>query len=133
MSDSTAPSDHKEGHASKLLHIWVDEIKRGDPKRVTGLYHDDGLLLGTFSNKERIGYELILEYFENLLKSPVDVEIVSEYSYDLVGSKVNSGLYNFVTNGKTINSRFSFVWTPLNELLSPWRILSHHSSVMPET
>ena len=131
MSDPIA--ENEGNRASKLLQRWVDEIKRGDPKRVAGLYHDSGILLGTFSNKERIGYELILEYFENLLKSPVDVEIVSEYSYDLVGSKVNSGLYNFVTNGKTINSRFSFVWTPLNELLSPWRILSHHSSVMPKT
>ena len=131
MSDPTVPSDHN--HASKLLQIWVNEIKRGDPKRVAGLYHDDGLLLGTFSNKERIGYELILEYFENLLKSPVDVEIVSEHPYDTGISVGNSGHYNFLTNGKTINSRFSFVWTPLNELLSPWRILSHHSSVMPET
>ena len=131
MSDPIA--ENEGNRASKLLQRWVDEIKRGDPKRVAGLYHDDGILLGTFSNKERVGYELILEYFENLLKSSVDVEIVSEYSYDLVGSKVNSGLYNFVTTGKTINSRFSFVWTPLNELLSPWRILSHHSSVMPET
>ena len=131
MSDPTA--ENEGNHASKLLRIWVNEIKRGDPKRVAGLYHDDGILLGTFSNKERVGYELILEYFENLLKSPVDVEIVSEYSYHIVGSAVNSGLYNFVTNGKTINSRYSFVWTPLNEALSPWRILSHHSSVMPET
>ena len=131
MSDPTA--ENEGNHASKLLRIWVNEIKRGDPKQVAGLYHDDGLLLGTFSNKERVGYELILEYFENLLKSPVDVEIVSEHPYDTGISVGNSGHYNFLTNGKTINSRYSFVWTPLNEALSPWRILSHHSSVMPET
>ena len=131
MSDTIA--ENEGNRASKLLQRWVDEIKRGDPKRVAGLYHDDGILLGTFSNKERVGYELILEYFENLLKSPVDVEIVSEHTYDTGISVGNSGHYNFLTNGKTINSRFSFVWTPLNELLSPWRILSHHSSVMPET
>ena len=131
MSDPIA--ENEGNRASKLLQRWVDEIKRGDPKRVAGLYHDGGILLGTFSNKERVGYELILEYFENLLKSPVDVEIVSEHPYDTGISVGNSGHYNFLTNGKTINSRFSFVWTPLNELLSPWRILSHHSSVMPET
>ena len=131
MSDPIA--ENEGNRASKLLQRWVDEIKRGDPKRVAGLYHDDGILLGTFSNKERVGYELILEYFENLLKSPVDVEIVSEHPYDTGISVGNSGHYNFLTNGKTINSRFSFVWTPLNERLSPWLILSHHSSVMPET
>ena len=64
--------------ASELLQKWVSAVKGGDPKQVTNLYWDDGILLGTFSNKERIGHDLIFEYFENLLKSPVEVEIVSE-------------------------------------------------------
>ena len=116
--------------ASELLQKWVGAIKSGDPKQVTNLYHDDGILLGTFSNKERVGHELILEYFENLLKSPVDVEIVSEHPHDFESAAVNSGLYNFVTNGKTINARFSFVYNKDND---EWKIVSHHSSVMPES
>jgi len=68
--------------ASQLLHKWVSAIKGGDPNQVTDLYRDDGILLGTFSNKQRVGHELILEYFEKLLKSPVDVEIVSEHPHD---------------------------------------------------
>ena len=120
MSDSTA---------SELLQKWVGAIKSGDPKQVTNLYHSDGILLGTFSNKERIGHDLILEYFENLLKSPVDVEIVSEHPHVLELAAVNSGLYNFITNGKTINARFSFVYNKDN---AEWKIVSHHSSVMPE-
>ena len=114
---------------SELLQKWVATIKSGDPKQVTSLYHGDGILLGTFSNKERVGHELILEYFENLLKSPVDVEIVSEHPHVLESAAVNSGLYNFVTNGKTINARFSFVYQKDN---GEWKIASHHSSVMPE-
>ena len=114
---------------SELLQKWVATIKSGDPKQVTSLYHGDGILLGTFSNKERVGHELILEYFENLLKSPVDVEIVSEHPHVLESAAVNSGLYNFVTNGKTINARFSFVYQKDND---GWKIVSHHSSVMPE-
>ena len=120
MSDSTT---------SELLQKWVTAIKSGDPKQVTNLYHGDGILLGTFSNKKRVGHELILEYFENLLKSPVDVEIVSEYPHVLELAAVNSGLYNFITNGKTINARFSFVYHKDN---AEWKIVSHHSSVMPE-
>jgi len=116
--------------ASELLQKWVGAIKSGDPKQVTNLYHDDGILLGTFSNKERVGHELILEYFENLLKSPVDVEIVSEHPHDFESAAVNSGLYNFVTNGKTINARFSFVYNKDND---EWKIVSHHSSIMPES
>ena len=123
-------SDISNSIVSELLQKWVGAIKSGDPKQVTNLYHDDGILLGTFSNKERVGHELILEYFENLLKSPVDVEIVSEHPHDFESAAVNSGLYNFVTNGKTINARFSFVYNKDN---NEWKIVSHHSSVMPES
>ena len=115
---------------SELLQKWVAAIKSGDTKQVTSLYHSDGILLGTFSNKERGVHELILEYFENLLKSPVDVEIVSEHPHVLELAAVNSGLYNFITNGKTINARFSFVYHKDN---AEWKIVSHHSSVMPES
>ena len=115
---------------SGLLQKWINAIKTGDPKEVTNLYYDDGILLGTFSNKERIGHELILEYFENLLKSPVEVEIVSEHASISESVAVNSGLYNFVTDGKTINARFSFVYQKNND---EWKITSHHSSVIPES
>ena len=115
--------------ASELLCRWVSAVKGGDPKQVTNLYRDDGILLGTFSNKERVGHELILEYFEKLLKSPVVVEIVSENHHVFGSDAVNSGHYNFVTNGKTINARFSFVYHKDDE----WKIVSHHSSIMPES
>jgi len=115
---------------SELLQKWINAIKTGNPKEVTNLYYDDGILLGTFSNKERIGHELILEYFENLLKSPVEVEIVSEHASVSESVAVNSGLYNFVTDGKTINARFSFVYQKNND---EWKITSHHSSVIPES
>ncbi len=129
MSDST----------SELLQKWVSTIKQGDPKQVTNLYHENGILLGTFSPKERVGHELILEYFENLLQNPVDVEIVSEHFHMVQQLAVNSGLYNFITNGKTINARFSFVYARDKNFpkeggwkLREWKIISHHSSVLPE-
>ena len=119
MSDSTS---------SELLQKWTDAVKGGDPKQVTSLYHNDGILLGTFSGKERVGHELILEYFENLLKSPVEVQIVSEHPHVYESAAVNSGHYNFVTEGKTVNARFSFVYHKDN---GEWKIVSHHSSVIP--
>ena len=115
--------------ASELLQKWTNTVKDGDPNQVVNLYHEDGILLGTFSNKERVGHGLILEYFENLLKSPVEVEIVSEHPIVFESVAVNSGLYNFITKGKTINARFSFVYQKDND---GWKIVSHHSSVMPE-
>ena len=118
---------------SELLQRWINAVESGDPKQVVNLYLDDGILLGTFSNKERVGHELILGYFENLLKSPVDVEVVSENPHVFGSSAVNSGHYNFMTNGKTINARFSFVYHKEDEPTDEWKIVSHHSSVMPET
>ena len=119
MSDSTA---------SELLQKWTDAVKGGDPKQVTSLYRDNGILLGTFSGKERVGHELILEYFENLLKSPVEVQIVSENPHVYESAAINVGHYNFVTEGKTINARFSFVYHKDDD---GWKIASHHSSVIP--
>ena len=43
-----------------LLQILVEKINDAE------LYHEDGLLLGTFSDVEWKGYKLILGYFENL-------------------------------------------------------------------
>jgi len=56
----------------------------------------------------------------------------------LIQSVGDSGLYNFVTEGKTINARFSFVYALFNVKSEKypqveWKIISHHSSVMPET
>ena len=120
MSDSTA---------AELLQKWTSAIKNGDPKQVTSLYHENGILLGTFSPKERVGHELILEYFESLLKSPVEVQIVSEHSHVFESAVVNSGLYNFITDSKIINARFSFAYSKNDD---GWKIISHHSSVLPE-
>ena len=113
-----------------MLQTWVEKIKTNDPNQVAELYHDDGLLLGTFSDKERPGHELILEYFENLLKSQVDVEIVTQHKHETDSLAVNSGLYNFIVDGKTVNARFSFVFIKTGD---DWKILSHHSSVIPES
>ena len=52
-----------------IFHIWVDKIKSNDAHQVSELYHQDGILLGTFSNIERVGRKLIFDYFEYLLKS----------------------------------------------------------------
>ena len=113
-----------------MLQIWVNKIRTNDPEQVASLYHDDGLLLGTFSDIERKGYDLILAYFENLFKSNVDVEIITEHKHETDSLITNSGLYNFIVDGKTVNARFSFVFIKTND---NWKILSHHSSVLPES
>ena len=112
-----------------MLKIWVEKIRGNNANQVAELYHDDGLLLGTFSDIERHGKELIFNYFKNLLKSKIDVEIITQHEHKTDSLIVNSGLYNFKVNGKTIKARFSFVFVKTNE---SWKILSHHSSELPQ-
>ena len=114
---------------NNTIQLWVKKIKTNDPDQVSELYHKNGLLLGTFSNVERCGKKLILDYFENLLKSKVDVEIVTQNEYKTNSIIVNSGLYNFFVNDKKVKARFSFVFIKVQD---SWKILSHHSSVLPE-
>ena len=112
-----------------MLQTWIENIRSNDANKVADLYHREGLLLGTFSNIERSGKNLILDYFNNLLKSQVDVEIITQHEYKSESIATTSGLYNFILNDQKIEARFSFVFLKTKER---WKILSHHSSVLPE-
>ena len=113
-----------------VLQNWVKKIRTNDANQVAELYHDDGLLLGTFSNKERHGKSLILKYFKKLLKSKVDVEIITQHVHKTNTILVSSGLYNFIVNGITIKARYTFVFSKNK---NNWKILSHHSSLLPDS
>ena len=111
-----------------LLQVWVKKIKMNDATKVARLYHKNGLLLGTFSDVERKGQKLILDYFENLFTSKVDVEIITKHEFKAESTYTVSGLYNFLVNDEKIKARFSFVFFKNKE---DWKILSHHSSILP--
>ena len=113
-----------------LLSIWVEKIRGNNANQVTELYHDDGILLGTFSDIERHGKKLIFNYFENLLRSKIEVEIITRHEYKTDSIIVSSGFYNFKVDAKRIKARFSFVFVNTK---GSWKILSHHSSELPKT
>ncbi len=112
-----------------IFQTWIEKIRSNDAHKVADLYHKHGLLLGTFSNVERSGQKLILDYFKNLLRSHVDVEIITNHEYKTEYLATASGLYNFILNNEKIEARFSFVFLKTKK---KWEILSHHSSVLPE-
>ena len=112
-----------------LLGIWVEKIRGNNANQVADLYHDDGLLLGTFSDIESHGKKLIFNYFENLLKSKIDIEIITQHEHKTDSIIVSSGFYNFKVDAKRIKARFSFVFVKTKE---SWKILSHHSSELPK-
>tara|TARA_B100002052_G_C15796593_1_gene559000 strand:+ start:568 stop:927 length:360 start_codon:yes stop_codon:yes gene_type:complete len=113
-----------------LLKIWAEKIRANDVNQVVELYHNNAILLGTFSNIERKGKDLIFNYFKNLFKKSIDVEIITNHEYLTDSITVNTGLYNFIINDKKIKARFSFVFV---KTIESWEIISHHSSELPET
>ena len=115
---------------NKRIQNWIERVRSNEPTLVTELYDEYALLLGTFSNIERQGSKLIYDYFNGLLSSKVDVEIISEHTHNFDNLEVCSGLYNFIVNGDTIEARYSFVFIQVND---DWKILSHHSSVLPKS
>ena len=113
-----------------LLQNWVKTVKTNDVNQVAELYHDNGLLLGTFSNKERHGKSSILKYFRKLLKSKVDVKIITQHVHKTNTILVSSGQYNFIVNDVIIRARYTFVFSKNK---NNWKILSHHSSLLPDS
>ena len=112
-----------------LLYTWVEKIKSNNANAVTDLYHQDGLLLGTFSNFERKGKEQILDYFNELFNSQIDVKIITKHIYKTKSLFTVSGLYNFTVDNKQIEARFSFIFLKVDHT---WKIISHHSSLKPK-
>ena len=86
-----------------MLKNWVEKIRENNANQVAELYHDDGLLLGTFSNIERHGKELIFNYFENLFKTKINVEIISD-SFELLLSILSKVILFFFISRNMFNT-----------------------------
>ena len=112
-----------------VLHSWVHGIETNDSSKVVKLYHENAILLGTFSDIERQGLVLIQEYFEGLFSSKIGVEIVTRNDFKTRILTTCSGLYNFKVNGEITEARYTFVFIKVED---SWKILTHHSSVLPK-
>ena len=114
----------------KQFELWNSAILSGDPKRVTALYDENAILLPTISNKVRHSHSEIEDYFRQFLSKGPKGE-VDESNPRLFGDvAINSGLYKFsFDNGEVVRARFTFVYRRAHDR---WKIVEHHSSVMPE-
>ncbi|MBW1778896.1 MAG: DUF4440 domain-containing protein, partial [Deltaproteobacteria bacterium] len=76
----------------------------------------------------------IRDYFVHFLEKKPIGKIIEENVRIFEDLAVHSGLYDFSVEEagirKTIPARFTFVY---RKDASGWRILEHHSSVLPET
>jgi len=114
--------------------LWNQALLSGQPKRVAGLYHLKATLHPTLMGEIKKGPKEIEEYFEHFLTKSPQSEIVEEEIVGL-GSDcyLHLGIYRFylktAKQKEVVLARFTFVWQKNQK--GEWKILHHHSSLMP--
>jgi uncharacterized protein (TIGR02246 family) len=119
---------------SDLLTVWCATLERGNAADMVALYAPDATLLPTISNQTRNTPAGMLEYFERFLtlqpRAKKHTQNISVYEK----IAINSGVYSFHTQTaagmQDLVCRFTFVY---RKDQNGWRIIEHHSSMMPET
>ncbi len=120
-----------EAEIAGLFDRWNDDVKSGDPKRVVENYAADSILVPTVSNKVRRTAAEKEDYFDHFLANRPSGAI--DFSDIELGCNmaVDSGLYTFTygATGQKVQARYSYTYRWEN---GEWKIVSHHSSGMPE-
>ncbi|MGL4413127.1 SgcJ/EcaC family oxidoreductase [Roseinatronobacter monicus] len=123
----------KRDEIANLFDDWNAALQSRDPATVAGLYAEDAVLLPTVSNEIRKTPAAIQDYFDRFLKKKPYGRIIHQNIRLLDTLAINSGIYTFdlTVDGtpKQLLCRFTFVYRQDGE---SWKIIEHHSSVMPE-
>ena len=119
-----------------LFDEWNAALKTRDAEKVADLYWDDAVLLPTLSNQVRADRESRVDYFEhNLANKPVGKKIETHINVLDSNSVLDAGLYEFAltdhdTGEKSVaKARYTYEWEKRD---GEWKIVNHHSSLMPE-
>lgn len=119
----------------EILNIWMKAVNNGDLDTLMGLYHENAILIPTFSNRILNTRAKILDYFEKLSKREELCVALHEKTVSVheITSSVfaMSGIYcwRFEVDEEMLSfeARFSFVL----DLNSSQPIVQHHSSQIP--
>ncbi len=120
--------------AENLLRKWEVCLNNGDLDGIVGLYTENAVLWGTFSDIIRDNPKLIREYFETLfLRANLKVKFGESNLRSFGQAAIYSGEYEFsYQDNDTVYcpARFSFVFYKSKN--DEYRIIDHHSSLTPE-
>lgn len=113
--------------------LWNAALQTGNPGTVRALYASDAVLVPTMSNRIRRTPAEIEDYFAHFLLKRPRGEIRQHNIRAFGDLAINSGIYVFeLTTDQGVVElpcRFTFVYRKDGEV---WKIIEHHSSVMPE-
>lgn len=117
-----------------VLSRWVDAFNARDLDRICSLYADDAVLWGTFSPSLITSPQGLRDYFTRAFEPGMQAsaELQAFHLQPLGSVAVASGTYHLraVMAGqcRELPARFTVVLAPLH---GSWKILTHHSSLMP--
>ena len=113
-----------------LFDQWNQALQSKDPKTVSSLYHSDSILLPTLSNQVRHNHEEIENYFIHFLATGPVGSILESNVRVFDDLAINSGIYSFsFEDGSSAEARYTFVYRQVEDV---WKIVEHHSSLLPE-
>ena len=109
---------------------WNQALATGDPAQVAQLYGDHALLLPTLSSELRETPEAITDYFSSFLARHPSGSVTHRQIRLVCNGAVDAGTYRFTLHDPeaTVDARYTFVYG-LED--GQWRILHHHSSLLP--
>jgi len=118
--------------AEELFERWNQALKTGNAAQVAALYAEDAVLLPTVSNVARTSRNEIRDYFEHFLEKKPN-GFINQRNVKFGCNKItDAGIYTFTLNdgGKIseVPARYTFVYEQRD---GDWKIIHHHSSVMP--
>ncbi|SEQ70344.1 conserved hypothetical protein [Streptomyces sp. yr375] len=130
------PANPTKKQIAALFDGWNAALKTGDPKKVADRYAKDAVLLPTVSNKIRTDRAEIIDYFDHFLpNTPVGTKIETHINILDSNSAIDTGIYKFnLTNHETrkkseVVARYTYEYEKRDGV---WKIVNHHSSMMPE-
>ncbi|WP_405671184.1 SgcJ/EcaC family oxidoreductase [Streptomyces sp. NBC_01530] len=119
-----------------LFDTWNKALRTGDSDKVADLYARDATLLPTVSNEVRTDRAGIVDYFDHFLANkPVGTKIETIVNVLDSNSAIDTGVYEFTLTDhdtgrkRVVEARYTYTYEKID---GKWKIVNHHSSVMPE-
>ncbi len=122
--------------ATELFKLWNETLKLVDEEKMAEFYLENCIFLPTLSDKFVTDKEGVKEYFKHFLEKKPVAEIVEDMAvYSKSGNELNHcGMYNFEVGSEDsrtiVEARFTYIWQ--KDERGDWKILHHHSSLLPK-
>ena len=133
LIDLRLVNENVEDEIELALTNWLNTLADGNAVKMTDLYLENGVLLGTVAKEIKQGRLAIQEYFEMFLKKSPIGSVDSFILQNFGDVCISDGTYTFEIDGEggnreSVAARYTYVWKKENK---KWMIATHHSSINP--